>query len=96
MKQSMLSIFCHIIHGEKLLKTSGKSSAESSSGSASGPTVAPEQQEVNEEHLRQLMDMGFSREHARTSLLNTGTIEQATEYALTRAPAPMQGSQVCL
>jgi E3 ubiquitin-protein ligase HUWE1 len=92
MKQSMLSILCHIIHGEKLLKTGDKSGAESSDTSV--PTAAAETQEVNEEHLRQLMDMGFTREHARSALLNTATIEQATEYALTRAPAPTQGSQV--
>ena len=95
MKQTMLSILCHIIDGEKLLKTGDKSGAESS-GSSSQGTAATEQQEVNEEHLRQLMDMGFTREHARTALLNTASIEQATEYALTRAPAPTQVTQVRL
>ena len=93
MKQSMLSILCHIIHGEKLLKTGGnKTGTESSDTSVT--TAAAETQDVNEEHLRQLMDMGFTREHARSALLNTATIEQATEYALTRAPAPTQASQV--
>ena len=90
MKQSMLSILCHIIHGEKLLKINKKPNTQSSENSA----ATAETQDVNEEHLRQLMDMGFTREHARTALLNTATIEQATEYALTRAPAPTQASQV--
>jgi E3 ubiquitin-protein ligase HUWE1 len=93
MKQSMLSILCHIIHGEKLLKMNKKPEAESS-GTSTTTATAAETQDVNEEHLRQLMDMGFTREHARTALLNTASIEQATEYALTRAPAPTQASQV--
>ena len=96
MKQSMLSILCHIIHGEKLLKTGEKPSDESTDtsvpGQASAATV--QNQEVNEEHLQQLVDMGFTREHARNALLNTATIEQATEYVLTRAPAPTQGNPV--
>lgn len=32
------------------------------------------------------MDMGFSREHAMEALLNTSTMEQATEYLLTHPP----------
>ena len=95
MKKSMLSVLCHIIHGEKLLKARDKSSGESSESSAPGQTsAAAGQQEMVEEDLRQLMDMGFPRDLARTALLSTHTIEQATEYALTRAPAPIQGSQV--
>lgn len=34
----------------------------------------------------QLIDMGFSREHAMEALLNTTTMEQATEYLLTHPP----------
>ena len=95
MKQSMLSVLCHIIHGEKLLKAGDKPSAESSESSGPGQASATSgQQEVAEEELRQLMDMGFPRDLARTALLSTHTLEQATEYALTRAPAPIQGSQV--
>ena len=33
--------------------------------------------------LLQLMDMGFSREHATDALMNTHSLEQATEYCLT-------------
>ncbi|XP_062420507.1 E3 ubiquitin-protein ligase HUWE1 isoform X6 [Pungitius pungitius] len=42
---------------------------------------------------QQLMDMGFSREHAMESLLNTSTMEQATEYLLTHPP-PLLGGAV--
>ena len=73
---------------------SGETTISASSSVASEPSAAAEPQDVNEEHLQQLVDMGFTREHARTALLNTDTIEQATEYALTRAPAPAGGNQV--
>ncbi|XP_032242084.2 E3 ubiquitin-protein ligase HUWE1 isoform X2 [Nematostella vectensis] len=43
---------------------------------------APPQPEINEQHLQQLMDMGFTREHARDAILNTNSLEQATEYIL--------------
>lgn len=39
------------------------------------------------------MDMGFSREHALEALLNTSTMEQATEYLLTHPP-PLLGGAV--
>ena len=34
----------------------------------------------------QLMDMGFTREHAIDALLNTTTLEQATDYILSHPP----------
>lgn len=37
------------------------------------------------------MDMGFTREHAMEALLNTSTMEQATEYLLTHPPPIMGG-----
>lgn len=99
MKQSLLAILCHIIEGEKMMKAhekanKGETSATSGSTTAppSGPAAA-EPQDVNEEHLQQLVDMGFTRQHARNALLNTATIEQATEYVLTRTPAPTPGNQ---
>ncbi|MCI4387240.1 hypothetical protein PGIGA_G00071810 [Pangasianodon gigas] len=42
--------------------------------------------QVNQAQLTQLIDMGFSREHAMEALLNTTTMEQATEYLLTHPP----------
>ncbi|KAI4823709.1 hypothetical protein KUCAC02_012283, partial [Chaenocephalus aceratus] len=49
--------------------------------------------QVNQAQLTQLMDMGFSREHAMEALLNTSTMEQATEYLLTHPP-PLLGGAV--
>ncbi|XP_068162223.1 E3 ubiquitin-protein ligase HUWE1 isoform X10 [Antennarius striatus] len=49
--------------------------------------------QVRQQHLQQLMDMGFSREHAMEALLNTSTMEQATEYLLTHPP-PLLGGTV--
>ncbi|XP_015599094.1 E3 ubiquitin-protein ligase HUWE1 isoform X3 [Cephus cinctus] len=54
--------------------------------SRTGP--APDRREepeadINAEHLRQLMDMGFSRTHCIEALLHTLTVEQATDYLLT-------------
>lgn len=47
--------------------------------------------DVNPEHLRQLMDMGFSRAHCIEALLHTVTVEQATDYLLTN-PATLRRS----
>uniref|UniRef100_A0A667ZDK9 E3 ubiquitin-protein ligase HUWE1 n=1 Tax=Myripristis murdjan TaxID=586833 RepID=A0A667ZDK9_9TELE len=68
-----------------------------SGGSAGGSTddcatTAPRREpQVNQAQLTQLMDMGFSREHAMEALLNTSTMEQATEYLLTHPP-PLSGA----
>ncbi|KAM9785540.1 E3 ubiquitin-protein ligase HUWE1 [Neosynchiropus ocellatus] len=47
--------------------------------------------QVNQAQLTQLIDMGFTREHAMEALLNTSTMEQATEYLLTHPPPPLLG-----
>lgn len=60
--------------------TTGGSTEE---GNNSTPRREPQ---VNQAQLTQLMDMGFSREHAMEALLNTTTMEQATEYLLTHPP----------
>ncbi|XP_036389844.1 E3 ubiquitin-protein ligase HUWE1 [Megalops cyprinoides] len=57
-------------------------------GSISTPRREPQ---VNQQQLTQLMDMGFSREHAMEALLNTSTMEQATEYLLTHPPPLLSG-----
>ncbi|XP_069501404.1 E3 ubiquitin-protein ligase HUWE1 isoform X3 [Ambystoma mexicanum] len=50
--------------------------------------------QVNQQQLQQvLIDMGFTREHAMEALLNTSTMEQATEYLLTHPP-PLIGGVV--
>ncbi|XP_014870787.1 E3 ubiquitin-protein ligase HUWE1 isoform X12 [Poecilia latipinna] len=64
-------------------------------GSADDSTISTPRHEpqVNQAQLTQLMDMGFSREHAMEALLNTSTMEQATEYLLTHPP-PLLGGAV--
>ncbi|XP_072512413.1 E3 ubiquitin-protein ligase HUWE1 isoform X5 [Salminus brasiliensis] len=63
--------------------TAGTASGSTEEGSNSTPRREPQ---VNQAQLTQLMDMGFSREHAMEALLNTTTMEQATEYLLTHPP----------
>lgn len=41
-----------------------------------------EGEDVNQDHLTQLIDMGFSRSLATEALLNTNSLEQATDYLL--------------
>ncbi|KAG9509833.1 E3 ubiquitin-protein ligase HUWE1, partial [Fragariocoptes setiger] len=41
-----------------------------------------EDQGINPDHFQQLVDMGFAREHALDALLQSQSIEQATEYLL--------------
>ncbi|XP_019114808.2 E3 ubiquitin-protein ligase HUWE1 isoform X10 [Larimichthys crocea] len=48
--------------------------------------------QVRQLQIQQLMDMGFSREHAMEALLNTSTMEQATEYLLTHPPPLLSGA----
>ncbi|GFO42891.1 E3 ubiquitin-protein ligase huwe1-like [Plakobranchus ocellatus] len=48
---------------------------------------------VNQAHLQQLMDMGFSREQASVALSNTTSVEQATEYILSN-PLPVSASSL--
>ncbi|XP_071960908.1 E3 ubiquitin-protein ligase HUWE1-like isoform X2 [Antedon mediterranea] len=42
--------------------------------------------ELNADHIQQLLDMGFTREHAVDALNHTSSVEAATEWALTHAP----------
>ncbi|XP_063952392.1 E3 ubiquitin-protein ligase HUWE1-like isoform X2 [Lytechinus pictus] len=42
--------------------------------------------EPNEEHIRQLMDMGFTREHTLEALQQSTSLERAAEWALTHPP----------
>uniref|UniRef100_A0A667ZE22 HECT-type E3 ubiquitin transferase n=1 Tax=Myripristis murdjan TaxID=586833 RepID=A0A667ZE22_9TELE len=90
MAESMLAILCHILRGEPVIQERLAKEREG--------TVRPEEEgastgspQVNQAQLTQLMDMGFSREHAMEALLNTSTMEQATEYLLTHPP-PLSGA----
>ncbi|XP_018615997.1 E3 ubiquitin-protein ligase HUWE1 isoform X2 [Scleropages formosus] len=67
--------------------STGIGAAEESNASASR-----REPQVNQQQLTQLMDMGFSREHAMEALLNTSTMEQATEYLLTHPPPLLSGA----
>ncbi|KAM9855814.1 E3 ubiquitin-protein ligase HUWE1 isoform 4-T4 [Aulostomus maculatus] len=75
--------------------TTGTTSGGPAGGSADESTNSTPRREpqVNQAQLTQLMDMGFSREHAMEALLNTSTMEQATEYLLTHPP-PLLGGAV--
>ncbi|XP_034939530.1 E3 ubiquitin-protein ligase HUWE1 isoform X2 [Chelonus insularis] len=87
MTESILSILRHILRGEKIIKerTEDESNEDAASGSTrTNNTDRREDAEadVNPEHLRQLMDMGFSRAHCIEALLHTLSVEQATDYLL--------------
>ncbi|XP_053437175.1 E3 ubiquitin-protein ligase HUWE1 isoform X9 [Nycticebus coucang] len=94
MAESMLAILCHILRGEpvireRLSKEKEGSRGEDDAGQEEGGSRREPQ--VNQQQLQQLMDMGFTREHAMEALLNTSTMEQATEYLLTHPPPIMGG-----
>ncbi|XP_071076383.1 E3 ubiquitin-protein ligase HUWE1 isoform X8 [Desmodus rotundus] len=94
MAESMLAILCHILRGEpvireRLSKEKEGSRGEEDTGQEEGGSRRDPQ--VNQQQLQQLMDMGFTREHAMEALLNTSTMEQATEYLLTHPPPIMGG-----
>lgn len=59
----------------------GQAEPSTSAGPSTAPTIAGT--EVNQEHLRQLIDMGFSREASAYALRRYGSLEGATEYLLT-------------
>uniref|UniRef100_A0A4X2LQ45 HECT, UBA and WWE domain containing E3 ubiquitin protein ligase 1 n=1 Tax=Vombatus ursinus TaxID=29139 RepID=A0A4X2LQ45_VOMUR len=94
MAESMLAILCHILRGEPVIRErlskdkEGARGEEESGQEESGSRRDPQ---VNQQQLQQLMDMGFTREHAMEALLNTSTMEQATEYLLTHPPPLMGG-----
>uniref|UniRef100_E9PSZ5 HECT-type E3 ubiquitin transferase n=1 Tax=Rattus norvegicus TaxID=10116 RepID=E9PSZ5_RAT len=94
MAESMLAILCHILRGEpvireRLSKEKEGSRGEEEAGQEEGGSRREPQ--VNQQQLQQLMDMGFTREHAMEALLNTSTMEQATEYLLTHPPPIIGG-----
>ncbi|XP_048511685.1 E3 ubiquitin-protein ligase HUWE1 isoform X4 [Athalia rosae] len=68
--------------------TGPSSSLNSVAPSATERRDEPEA-DVNPQHLRQLMDMGFSRAHCIEALLHTLNVEQATDYLLTN-PATLR------
>uniref|UniRef100_A0A8C7H3H1 E3 ubiquitin-protein ligase HUWE1 n=1 Tax=Oncorhynchus kisutch TaxID=8019 RepID=A0A8C7H3H1_ONCKI len=96
MAESMLAILCHILRGEPVIQErlakerEGTARPEEEGGPGGGGRER--QPNVNQQQLQQLMDMGFSREHAMEALVNTSTMEQATEYLLTHPPPLLSGA----
>lgn len=65
----------------------GAASSTSSTGTnRTRRTAETEEGGVNQDHLVQLIDMGFSRALATEALLHTSSLEQATEYLLSYPP----------
>uniref|UniRef100_A0A3Q3BL04 E3 ubiquitin-protein ligase HUWE1 n=1 Tax=Haplochromis burtoni TaxID=8153 RepID=A0A3Q3BL04_HAPBU len=99
MAESMLAILCHILRGEPVIQERLAKEREGTVRPTGGPaddstnSTPRREPQVNQAQLTQLMDMGFSREHAMEALLNTSTMEQATEYLLTHPP-PLLGGAV--
>ncbi|XP_029463820.1 E3 ubiquitin-protein ligase HUWE1 isoform X4 [Rhinatrema bivittatum] len=94
MAESMLAILCHILRGEPVIRERLSKEKEGSREEEAGQeeSGARREPQVNQQQLQQvLMDMGFTREHAMEALLNTSTMEQATEYLLTHPPPLMGG-----
>uniref|UniRef100_A0A2K6LBK5 E3 ubiquitin-protein ligase HUWE1 n=1 Tax=Rhinopithecus bieti TaxID=61621 RepID=A0A2K6LBK5_RHIBE len=93
MAESMLAILCHILRGEPVIRERLSKEKEGSREEDTGQEEGGSRREpqVNQQQLQQLMDMGFTREHAMEALLNTSTMEQATEYLLTHPPPIMGG-----
>ncbi|XP_078340185.1 E3 ubiquitin-protein ligase HUWE1-like isoform X5 [Crassostrea virginica] len=73
--------------------TSGGAAA--AAAAAASPAVpmsnwASNENDVNEAHLQQLMDMGFTREHCIEALALTPSLEQATEFILSNRSADLE------
>jgi len=91
----ILQILCHLLKGETIINDHLKKEKDpdsvastsnittlSSATNPSQPTSRPEYSGVNQDHLQQLIDMGFAREAAIDALMQCQTIEQATEFLL--------------
>ncbi|XP_036774980.2 E3 ubiquitin-protein ligase HUWE1 isoform X10 [Manis pentadactyla] len=93
MAESMLAILCHILRGEPVIRERLSKEKEGTREEDPGQEEGGSRREpqVNQQQLQQLMDMGFTREHAMEALLNTSTMEQATEYLLTHPPPIIGG-----
>ncbi|XP_060794475.1 E3 ubiquitin-protein ligase HUWE1 isoform X2 [Neoarius graeffei] len=72
--------------GEGASGSGGSASTAGSTADDGNSSATRREPQVNQAQLTQLIDMGFSREHAMEALLNTTTMEQATEYLLTHPP----------
>lgn len=97
MSETMLSIIRHILRGEQIIAERTVIAPDDDHPSTSLNTDVPrtstastflnDSDAVDPDHLKQLMDMGFSKEHSTEALLHTTTIEQATDYLLNNPPS---------
>ncbi|XP_075729982.1 HECT, UBA and WWE domain containing E3 ubiquitin protein ligase 1 isoform X4 [Rhipicephalus microplus] len=55
--------------------------------SSRGALGASSHEDINQDHLQQLMDMGFCRELAAEALAHSASLEQATDYLLSHPAA---------
>lgn len=96
MSESMLAILCHLLRGEAVIKEKmAKEKGENGINGRGKKVQETEDQGINQEHLQQLMDMGFGREMVTEALLHTSSVEQATDYLLSH-PAPLARGNVGL
>ncbi|XP_067140217.1 E3 ubiquitin-protein ligase HUWE1 isoform X2 [Centruroides vittatus] len=96
MSESMLAILCHLLRGEAVIKEKlAKEKGDNGNNGRGKKIQETEDQGINQEHLQQLMDMGFGREMVTEALLHTSSVEQATDYLLSH-PAPLARGNVGL
>lgn len=102
MSESVLAILCHLLRGEAIIneKLSKEKDKDVEVHNVPTTTRTPatrtrelEEQGINSEHLQQLMDMGFNRDMALEALLQTTSLEQATDYLLSH-PGPINRTAV--
>lgn len=91
----ILNILCHLLKGETIITehlkkehdnaslTTGSNQTVQSNTNSNNSQSRPEYPVINQDHLQQLMDMGFAREAVLDALMQCQTIEQATEFLLT-------------
>lgn len=87
MSESILSILRHILRGEKVIKDRLNKTEEKTEGASVSTVATRENTDVNNENLRQLIDMGFLRENALEALQHSSNVEQATDYLLSNPPS---------
>jgi len=88
----ILVISNHLLRGEAIISehlkrenqkhstTVAEPAQDTSSTNRPAPSRRPDYPEVNQDHLQQLIDMGFAREAVVDALLQCQTVEQATDF----------------
>ena len=103
MAESVLSILCHILRGEKTIaeklekekpvedgSATNKTEAEPAAPAGLQPIARSDAIDVNAEDLQTLMDMGFPRERCVDAMLAVGgSLDAATDYLLNNPGTPI-------